>query len=90
MLINLAQALPLPMGGAGSTRRQPLEERQMDNSPTPSKRPLVADDQGMRIDNKPSAFRVAFTKHMYEEAVPQPIELPAWIVELKSVTKPGD
>uniref|UniRef100_A0A914QX66 Ubiquitin-like domain-containing protein n=1 Tax=Panagrolaimus davidi TaxID=227884 RepID=A0A914QX66_9BILA len=33
-------------------------------------------------DDDSQPFRVAFTKHLYEEAEPEPIELPKWVIEL--------
>uniref|UniRef100_A0A914QI48 Ubiquitin-like domain-containing protein n=1 Tax=Panagrolaimus davidi TaxID=227884 RepID=A0A914QI48_9BILA len=33
-------------------------------------------------DDDSQPFRVAFTKHLYEEAEPEPIELPKWMIEL--------
>uniref|UniRef100_A0A914YZ72 Ubiquitin-like domain-containing protein n=1 Tax=Panagrolaimus superbus TaxID=310955 RepID=A0A914YZ72_9BILA len=34
-------------------------------------------------DDDVEPFRVAFTKHLYEEDEPEPIELPTWLIELK-------
>uniref|UniRef100_A0AC34F2S0 Ubiquitin-like domain-containing protein n=1 Tax=Panagrolaimus sp. ES5 TaxID=591445 RepID=A0AC34F2S0_9BILA len=41
------------------------------------------DDDDDDYDEEVEPFRVAFTKHLYEEDEPEPAQLPTWTIELK-------